>query len=682
MSKLLILNPKAWFGLLASLLCLLFVFIKQGENLIPASSSVELFYIIPQLIFALLVFLAIGWCLQKRVTRSLPPISFLHIALGQVALIIYLFLQSGLVTLISKLTGFKIDLNAYDLTLIAFGYLFFEFRKDDTRREFLKALKDSTLSLIFFFIFVGIFASRELPRVIMLSTDPDQHLYFTMRILFSGSIPWSQDSIGPLSFEYPAGLAALVASWVRVSFLEASSALTIQPIIQAMIGVLICVEAALTRFGSKEYRFVGYGAVISLFLTSFPLTLENGFYHLEGTGRISSWSFSALVMVIALTFDKRLLPFASLGMVILASLNPSLPIIPGLFLLFRIIYLCFEPLKLKDKLIILSLSFSAGCAVFFDPYYFSILSSLLAKSQNSLSTSEVAQQFLFNFVEAWSSTLLILENKFLGSNSITIQTILFISSIFILFFRRSYKAVVVLLLPILAVYLGALLSPFLNSSVASVKGGFLFGGYFQGAMNQIGLLWFFAQVGVVLSLIISNPVICFFISASLIFVNPILEAHRDSLKLVNMSPRKDYCGCCGCFMKDDEEVMRFMEKQYKEYVDSDRPLDHKSVPKILVSNAPVFVNGEEWLFPVGTSRILPIYETFPLAFYYFQGSKDYSYKNYQSYVCKRLDMQWLKDRNIRYLFIPSQGEGCIRRISELKENVIFKSGNASLVRIF
>jgi hypothetical protein len=126
-----------------------------------------------------------------------------------------------------------------------------------------------------------------------------------------------------------------------------------------------------------------------------------------------------------------------------------------------------------------------------------------------------------------------------------------------------------------------------------------------------------------------------------------------------------------------------MERKFENYRLLGRPLDYESVPKILVLNAPVIIGNERWLLPTGASRILPTFNTFPLAFYYFQGSPDYSYELYQKNICQSLNLQWLREKNIRYLFVPSYNFGCLRKKAALllQGKIIEQSGKSMFIDI-
>jgi hypothetical protein len=74
----------------------------------------------------------------------------------------------------------------------------------------------------------------------------------------------------------------------------------------------------------------------------------------------------------------------------------------------------------------------------------------------------------------------------------------------------------------------------------------------------------------------------------------------------------------------------------------------------------------------------------PVAFFYGRGSPLWSYENYLTRVCQQFDREWMRQHNIRYLFIPSSNPGCLRgRDRVLAEStVLFERDGAKVVALF
>jgi hypothetical protein len=120
-------------------------------------------------------------------------------------------------------------------------------------------------------------------------------------------------------------------------------------------------------------------------------------------------------------------------------------------------------------------------------------------------------------------------------------------------------------------------------------------------------------------------------------------------------------------------------------VSSGGSLAFQHIPKVLIPNIVRRAGIEDWIMPTGAGRILPVAQPFPAAFFYYQGSADYSYNEYLKHVCWTLDIDWLKARNIRFLFVPADlGGACVARLPELltNGNVIARSGKAALIELF
>jgi len=105
----------------------------------------------------------------------------------------------------------------------------------------------------------------------------------------------------------------------------------------------------------------------------------------------------------------------------------------------------------------------------------------------------------------------------------------------------------------------------------------------------------------------------------------------------------------------------------------------------LVTNRLKDIWRERWLFPVGTSRNLPANTGFPLAFFYYKGDVDFSYRNYAEHVCEKFDISWLKAHRVKYLYLPSdRKKACVSDVDSLLEGngVVALSGKAALIRLY
>ena len=116
--------------------------------------------------------------------------------------------------------------------------------------------------------------------------------------------------------------------------------------------------------------------------------------------------------------------------------------------------------------------------------------------------------------------------------------------------------------------------------------------------------------------------------------------------------------------KEDYLVIKDIEKSFNSFLNN--AIEGEIVPKVLLINSMHIMGDEKWLFPVSSGRVLPFYHTFPTAFYYFKGENYYTYDNYNDYICKSFNIGWLKSKNIKYLFIPSdRNGGCIHNLMNI-----------------
>jgi hypothetical protein len=152
---------------------------------------------------------------------------------------------------------------------------------------------------------------------------------------------------------------------------------------------------------------------------------------------------------------------------------------------------------------------------------------------------------------------------------------------------------------------------------------------------------------------------------------------------LNLTPRVTSCGSFGCVTPNDVQVFRFIKTYGDSIIAKYSNLDFANAPKILLLGHPAIHGPEKWVFPYGASRVLPQESPLPVAFFYGQGSRAWSYENYMQRVCTQFDRDWLRSHNIRYLFLPESNPGCLRgRERVLGEmTVLFESGASRFMQI-
>ena len=658
-----------------SILILLTLVFLQANSLLPSCVSIEVLWPLFSSTLAIFALTTFGWCLQYRLTKICPSFGPAQLGIGQIVLIIILYLRSLLTAKSNNLADSVFNFYCFDITLICFGYILFEVKTLGTRQELFRSIKNNYVNFAIIIGAIYLILIRDLPQSVMLSTDPDQHLYFASRILFSGGIPWSQGHIGPNSFNYPAGFASLVAVWVRIGLFDIKSCLAVLPTIQSILAVFLCLEITrTTSYVSKNTNWRSLLILLFIFFSIFTFTNEYRFYHLQGTGRIGSWMILATVIYSSFKKDNFSLNIAIIGCVVLAFINPILPIVPGLLVAIRILLQIFKDFRLKTILwvtiaILVSISF-----IFIDPYYFKLLAQYTLRQTQSIN----AQPHSFSFNLSFPNFL----PPLLGDWGLVILASLIVVTVLFSVINRNKDYFVIVFSMPLIICLAHFLSPLLLALTSLAPGGSLLMPYFNFTQYQMITIWIIILMGASLQLIQDNKIGFFALTSFLLFNYQNINNKRDQIGLINIKPRQEYCGCCPIITQDDKNLFQYMETQFKLYVEQNRPTDFQSIPKILIPNAPDFINGEKWIFPVGATRILPLYETFPLAFFYGQGSDEYSSEIYKKKVCRAIDRRWLAVRNIRYIVLPSKGKGCVRGLDLTENDIVYRSGNAKLVKLF
>ncbi|NMC63884.1 MAG: hypothetical protein GYA55_12040 [SAR324 cluster bacterium] len=658
--------------------------------------------LIPLLYLSLLGFLILDRLPNKSFQAFLNPI---HLATGQVILASWLYIRSFLNHFI-----FHIPFSLLDpaIPLVLFIVIATRNKEWSTLKS---ALRD-TRSQSFFslsLLLIAFVCLRELPREIMLSSDPDLHSFFTIQIYKFRTIPFQQEAWGPLPFGYPAGFPILVYMWSSLSGLSVLNSVQVMPFLQTSFALLGAVSfiSALQKNSTALQFIVSATVVLGFWLVALPFGFNIVFFHLEGSGRSSSllllFNITAILILIIRTWKIR--PNYALGaiallaanMAILTLINPVNILLPGLFVTLVISALVYQSFKQKQKPLTLLLSISplllSLALTLSDPYFFGLIDGRAIVQDNPMdevsSHIEIKQKAIQYF-----STLM---NDSYGSftelfsftsipqlRSFSIYITLFVLIIFtgILSARSKDKFVptlIIALFPAVTAAFYLALAPFL-SVLPPGKGLYLLGPYFFNLCHQALFLW----TSVALSFLMIH-----FCSINTLFILPFIITlaylPTDSSR-VNLQPRYNYCGSMGCVSDDDKTILQQIETFSQLKVTEALSSQHKAVPKILILNIISRTNGEEWLFPFGAARILPLYNTMPLAFYYNQGNQSYSFQSYQKHVCPRFDKQWLRNRNIRFAFLPSDvGPVCLGALADIaqkKENVIFESGKAKFIKLF
>jgi len=631
----------------------------------------------------------------------------LHIGIGQ-ALMVAWFLMRGA---INAILPFEIPFSIFDPLLIFAVMLWWLARRGELadlrnsiwkQRWFLLA-QAALLSVILLVI-----AQRELPRIVMLSSDPDQHAYFVEQIRRLATTPFTQEHWGPNSLGYPIGFPLLNFSWVTICGVDSRNLITIQPILQTVLAVLaFCgvVTCLGTRNAQLHTRTILTMLALSLFyFCCIPFGYQDLYYHSEGVGRIGSMlTLVPLFAALAVARSKQIAQPAELLLLgvcglLCITINPVHIVQVSAFLMF---YLVISSVLDWRKLLCRSLLVGTPFLLLLaDPYF----SGRLVHGSNSptmLKSSSADMPWLFSsFIDrlsgmrlsdvafSWFDFGLLDPAPTIYLASILLLLVLFVASL------RWVHAV-----PGRTVVnhfsSGALWFPWLNmipfmialalfGTFSAMPELYLLEPYLYAHTDQVAFMWFVGCIALIVFELTTKST-GYLGALLLVFVAWFGVIHPHGR--VNLTPRYGLCDALGCVNDDDLLMIAKLEEISANEMASISDPTFTSTPKILVLNALANTGREEWLFPYGAARILPSYNTLPLAFFYFQGSPDFSFANYKRHVCSRLDLKWLRARNIKYIFIPSsRGDICARGLMRMIERnptlVVAQSGEASIVKLF
>lgn len=530
----------------------------------------------------------------------------------------------------------------------------------------------------------------ELPKVQMFSSDPDQHLFFASQIEFFGKIPYRRDQWGGLPFNYPSGTGVLIYLWSTFTFLDLRNVVTALPLIETFLAPIAIINFICER--KKKYGGYIYITLCLIAITfiGFNFPFMGNYFHQEGFGRLISIGFVTLISLLITDLigsssnPKNFSLAVSIGLTLflLFALNPINIVVP--IILISAIFLTH--LAIGDKRIwalILSLSFLLLALL--DPYYLNLITgnSEYSGAQISLPSFNFVlldSEFLLNILKNLANQEFILVfcgflvNSHMGYLFLLIYVPLLLlplpKNISPAFLVAVLISLVVLVLCASAFFLLRAYSPFY------ILYPYLIQSISQYKVTLYQVLFVFGAVCV-----INRPGISFRQIIKLLICILVVYFIMNIIGGRDYRIRKHYCGSLGCVSNSDISVL----KQFKIYKRNVGPQDEILPDKILIPNILISGGGENWIFPFGGSRVVPLFNIAPLAFYYFQGSVEYSVESYNKNVCQNFNLDWLKGLKIRYLFLPSdRGPICIHDIDKVarESETLFRDGESVLLKLY
>lgn len=675
------------------------------------------------------------WCGRgdqaPRPVSSMLEWHLLALITGQVACQTWILARSAMSGLSFTLLGYQLPITIAELLILAITVLvggIFDLRQ----HALIRPIPTGILAVSGFFLLLAVacipVALRDLPRLIALSSDPDQHAFWAVQVLRTGGIPWDQGiwGIGPLG--YPGGFAALNAIWCALSGLPSVEIVTIQTQLQFFLAIFLTVvmSGRIVRLSSpftgrespwlKEALPLVLGLVLLLaYWYVLPYGWQVQHYHNAGAARSAASLLNAVVTLGWLAFPARdlnvneriLRTFGlGLGVVLIATYNPIIAAFPALLAgsvaldeVSRSLFRRFAGFKCTVPLYILILIGVVLVALLLgDPYYGEAVKGLLQSSaaDSSAATSNATQASGLTWsLPAESLLPWVLPGRLFallfggtlppGTLGVPVQLCVGFVILYVLIQTRCFALQCIATLALLSClyYASAglpsegdwnnplyLLQPYLRQSllqIGLVLGFFIFSVALRFAFGSLKLVPISIALGAVALLVWRQP--------------PPLVASNPTF---NMAPRAPYCGSMGCVEQSDIAVIDFVKTFGEEVLTRHPRLSYQTAPKILILGDMATVGVEQWVFPHGASRVLPLTSPLPVAFFYGRGSPSWSYENYRSKVCLDVDEEWLRRRNVRYLFIPSTQRGCLRGKERVLAHakVLFQDGDARFVELY
>ena len=623
---------------------------------------------------------------------------FTSIATGLVVLMTYVFVRSLFNQIAVNIPISRLEFFSILLAMTGAAKYFQSPQPPQTTSTEDKQHKKISIAfaLAILFALCILIADRELPRELLLSSDPDFHGFFGLQVERFGGVPYNQHEWGPQGFNYPAGSGVILFIWKLIGGVDQRDSLSVLPTLFTFLASLVIVESLIPHIQKPSQRTLIFISAIALTAAGLLFPLYDEYVHMEGSARQLSILFVALFMRFAISgfichekssFKDLILP--TLLVFLLMVLNPANIVIPGalVFALFIVGLTSKKPDFKLFFILIIGLLLAA-----LDPYYHNLVgiakearvdTVIYAPSLIIKSLPEVLHQTVYLWLHslghfAHDFSVLLAES----GTPLFLDIALFYAVFAFIFVERNiFKinkyAIAGLAAFIISLYLFYgfaialtddrryfLLSPYIFFSLSQYKAMFL----------VLFLTW------IVKKLIATEKNLIWTVASVilLVFSVKLLVRSEQGMFLV---PRKGYCGPFDCVMLDDRVLLRRFEKLVKT---GQFKMDDGRTPKVLLPNWVSQSEIETWVFPVSGARLYPYMKVLPAAFYYYHGDVDYSTQSYLAHVCDRFDRSWLLSKNIQYVFLPANREkACFAGMESLlkTEEVVLREGKAYLLKL-
>lgn len=179
-------------------------------------------------------------------------------------------------------------------------------------------------------------ADRELPRTVLLSSDPDFHVFFGLQVERFGGVPYHQRAWGDQPFNYPAGSGVLLFVWRQLTGLDLRNLLTALPILFTVMAGFVVAESLMPGVEKNRHRLLLLLCALGMTVAGFLFPLFAQYAHMESGARQMGILFAALFLhfVIGSVREDGAVPatwlcLPVLSLFVLMVLNPAHVALPA-----------------------------------------------------------------------------------------------------------------------------------------------------------------------------------------------------------------------------------------------------------------------------------------------------------------------------------------------------------------
>ena len=599
--------------------------------------------------------------------------------LGQAILFLYIYVRS-----LPGAFGLSLPVTGLEILILVVACGIYLVRRGHVQPWTSTGIGLTALPVAVLFVLCVVVADRELPRLVMLSSDPDAHAFFARQVMHFGGVPWQQGGWGEDSLNYPAGTGVLIAAWSWISRLDVRDA-------ASALGFLSYCLAALALAHQASHRARGsirVGAALmalALLFAAYMMPLHMNYVHMEGLGRVVAFGFLASVGCLVLAVCRRALEpvraALALGvlMFVLVCLNPVNLAAAGLMVGAGVVWSLAGKRWREGLALVLSLTGVALVVV--DPYFFSMMTGRSAVEKVALEGFDTIP--VLEGVRAGFADLLARPAFYLGAameifpGARRPPSILLMSALVVTWCVLRRQGLWRPLACVCAVVMVAAVALAISQQFSTDKRFFLLAPYLPVALAQAKILLVMSLSIAIVTKTAVRRHLAFAAVLGAVLVCASALVIRPGANFF-LAPKHDYCGGVECPVPDDVAVL----SQFREHLLTQGIDPNASEDRLLIANRVIRMGRELWLFPSGGGRLAPHSEVGPVAFFYFQGDPDYTTHNYVSHVCERFDIPWLREQKVRYVLVPAtEGEWCIHDVDSLVQRweTVAVSGNARVI---